>query len=175
MATFFLILTALALVNLLYERVLSPSFRFSLRLRLFALRDELRELKITHGGKIDNELFRTLQGSINATINRLASIDLRLLTEAHIAFEHDAELRKYAEDKEALLEACALEEVRRIREKHIKLMMLTLTVNSGGWVPYVIPVVLGLVFARSTTTLIRKTFALPEADLNKIAPIESPA
>ncbi len=170
MAIFFLILAGLALLNLVYEGIVAPTLRFNLRLKLFALRDELRELKIERGDEIHDDLFRDLQGSLNATINRLARIDLLLLKTAYNAFEHDDSLRRFAEQREAMLEACPVGEVKRIRDKQLAVVGCALAVNSGGWIPYLIPVVVGLVFAGSAMAIIKKLFSLPENDIDKIAP-----
>lgn len=170
MSIFFLILVALAGFHFFYEGVIAPSLRFELRLKLFALRDEIRELKLKYGDELGDEVFRYLQSSINATIGRLSLIDLRLLIRAHEAFEHDEKLSARAERVERMLRECPIAEVQEIRTRQLQLVGYALAVNSGGWSPYLIPVVIGKLSARSAKAQVRRVFELPENDINKIVP-----
>ena len=170
MALLFVILAALAFTHFLYEGILAPSLRFELRLKLFALRDELRDLKLKLGDDLSDEVFRDLQNSINGAVMRLNQIDLGLLKTAREAFERDEKLRRRVERRIAMLEACPIEEVRIIRSRHFQLLDYALLINSGGWIPYLIPIVFGFIFADNAKTLVKTVFSLPENDLNRIVP-----
>jgi hypothetical protein len=170
MAIIFIVLVALAFIHFVLEAILAPWLRFELRLQLFALRDDLRKLKREYGNTLSDEVFRDLQSSINATIARLNRIDLRLLKIAHDAFEHDHKLREHAERREALLRDCPILEVQEIRQRHYNLIGFALAVNSCGWFPYFIPILIGAICAKGAIAQIRKVFALPENEINKLAP-----
>ena len=164
---------AFALFHFIYESILAPSFRFKLRHRLFALRDELRGLKIDKGDELSNEVFEDLQGSINASVARLKLIDLRLLKKAHDAFERDEKLRKRAARRNAMFDACKVVEVQKLRSQYFELLDLALMVNSGGLIIYLIPPLLGLIFADYGKNQIKAIFSLPENDLVKLAPSDT--
>jgi hypothetical protein len=170
MAIFFIALAALAVIHFIYEAILAPSLRFELRLKLFALRDEIRILKLQHPDSLSDEVFRDLQSSLNATISRLKLIDLRILKTAYDSFEHDEKLRKRAEQRDELINACPIPEVRAIRQRQIWLVGYALLINSGGWVPYLVPVLISLFCAGRVMVQIRAVFALPENEINKIVP-----
>ncbi len=166
----FITLIAFAFIYFVYEGILAPSLRAKLRLDLFALRDELRDLKIEHRAELSDEVFRELQTAINGAVTRLNQIDLRLLRNTRLAFQNDEKLRKRVARRIAILEACSVEEVRVIRDKYSDLLDNALIINTAGCIPYLVPVFFGFLFAESAKTLIQKAFSLSENDLNRIAP-----
>lgn len=166
----FLALAALAAIHFIYEAIIAPSLRFELRLKLFALRDELRILKLTHSESLSDELFDDLQSSLNATISRLNLIDLRILKTAYESFGHDEKLRKMAEQRDELIRSCPISEVQKIRQRQISFVARAMLINSGGWFPYLVPIVVSIFCSGRVTAQIRAVFALPEKDINKIVP-----
>jgi hypothetical protein len=68
MITAILYLIALAALHFVYESILAPSFRLSLRFKLFVLRDEVRQLKIDCASSLNDRHFDFLQDSINNLI-----------------------------------------------------------------------------------------------------------
>jgi hypothetical protein len=163
-------LVVLTLTHFIYEAILAPSFRASLRLSLFALRDRLRNLKMEKGAKLSDEVFRDLQGSINFAATRLNQIDLHLLKNAREAFERDKKLRERVARRIAMFEACPMVELHQIRSDYFEVLDTALAVNTGGWVPYLIPIVIGLVLRDSAQGLVKKVFSLTETEIDKIAP-----
>lgn len=170
MSTFFIALAALAAIHFIYESILAPSLRFELRLKLFALRDELRILKQKHAEAVSDEIFRDLQGSLNATISRLNLIDVTILKTAHERFENDEKLRRKSERFDQLISDCAVPEVETIRQKHLKLIGRALLINTGGWFVYLIPIFIAIFYAGRVMAQLKPVFALPENDINKIVP-----
>jgi hypothetical protein len=69
MTTAIIVLLALAVFHFVHESILAPSFRLSLRFRLFVLRDEVRQLKIECAESLNDEHFVFLQDSINGLIS----------------------------------------------------------------------------------------------------------
>ncbi|MGH8330614.1 MAG: hypothetical protein ACRER3_22985, partial [Pseudomonas fluorescens] len=55
----------LAFVHFVFESILAPSFRLKLRFEIFALRDELRLLKIECESSLHDKHFEYLQSSLN--------------------------------------------------------------------------------------------------------------
>jgi hypothetical protein len=165
-----LIFAALALTHFVYEGILAPSFRASYRLQLFALRDRLRKLKWEQQDKLSDEVFFDLQSSINFAVVRLNQIDLHLIKNAKRAFERDEKLRKQVERRIAMFDACPVEELHRIRFEYFDALDNVVMVNSGGWTPYLIPVVIGFVLKESVQSAIKNVFSLPDNEIEKIAP-----
>jgi hypothetical protein len=52
-----IVLMALAVFHFVYESIWAPSFRLSLRFRLFVMRDEVRQLKIECAETLGDEHF----------------------------------------------------------------------------------------------------------------------
>lgn len=174
-ATFLIVLAILTLIHFLYESVIAPSLRFSLRLKLFALRDDLRTLKIERGAELSDEVFLDLQDTINGAVLRLKHIDLSLLKAANEAIEHDEKLKKRVRQRIAMFEASPVSEIREIRRRSFDLIDHALAINSGGLLLYLVPIVIGFFFADRARALVVSVFSLPENDLNKIAPPPSEA
>jgi hypothetical protein len=163
-------LVVLTLIHFIYEGILAPSFRANLRLNLFTLRDRLRKLKMEKRHEISDEVFRDLQGSLNFAATRLNQVDLRLLKNARDAFERDKKLRERVERRIAIFEACPIAEVHEIRREYFEVMDNALAVNTAGWVPYLIPIIVGLILRDSAQGLVKKVFSLSDSDINKISP-----
>ena len=72
MTTTILVLLALAVFHFVYESILAPSLRLSLRFRLFALRDEARQLKIECVDSLNDAHCVFLQASINRDFKRIS-------------------------------------------------------------------------------------------------------
>jgi hypothetical protein len=168
-----LILTALVvltLIHFIYEGILAPSFRATLRLNLFALRDRLRKLKMEKQDELSDEVFRELQDSINFAAVRLNQIDLRLLKNARDAFERDEKLRRRVERRIAMIEACPVAELHEIRREYFEVLDNALATNMGGWFPYLVPIIIGFILKDSAQNLVKKVFSLSDNDIDKIAP-----
>ncbi|HEV7398279.1 MAG TPA: hypothetical protein VGN86_17335 [Pyrinomonadaceae bacterium] len=170
LAVILILLAILTLIHFVYEGILAPSFRARLRLNLFSLRDKLRKLKMERREELSDEVFLDLQASINFAATRLSKVDLVLLMNARRAFEQDEHLRKRAEHRNALFEACPIEELHTIRHEYFDILDDALAINSGGWMPYLIPILVGLLLKESANGLIKKVFSLSDKDIDRIAP-----
>ncbi|MEO7509325.1 MAG: hypothetical protein ABIZ95_18915 [Pyrinomonadaceae bacterium] len=169
----FFVLTALTILHFVYEGIIAPSLRAYLRIRLFDLRDELRDLKIEREIQLPNDVFRDIQSLINGVILRLRQIDPQFMLLAEKAFENDAKLQQSAANKLARLEACPVDEVVEIRKKCFRYIDFAVLVNSGGLFFYLVPVVVCLLFFRNWKQIAKKTFVLPENEIDKIAPVRT--
>lgn len=170
-ATFLLLFfAAIALTHFVYEGILAPSFRASYRLKLFALRDRLRKLKMEERENLSDEVFFDLQSSINFAVGRLQQIDLHLVKNATDAFERDEKLREQVKQRVAMFEACPIPELHHIRLEYFNALDNVVLVNSGAWIPYLIPVVVGFALKTSVQSAIKNVFSLPDNEIAKIAP-----
>jgi hypothetical protein len=134
------------------------------------LRDDLRDLKIEKGFQLQEEVFYELQSGINSWVIRLSQIDLGLLHNTNRLLEENESLRKLVTKRAELLEQCSIPKVQRIRDRLFDRLDMALVTNSAGWLPYLVPILFGLLFADSAKMLVKKAFAVPETDLDKIAP-----
>jgi hypothetical protein len=167
---FLLLFAVLALMHFIYEGILAPSLRASCRLKLFALRDRLRNLKMEERERLSDEVFFDLQRSINFSVGRLRQIDLRLVKSANDAFERDEKLRKRAERRIAMFEACPIAELHQIIDEYFDILDNVVLINSGAWLPYLVPAFIAFVLKESVQSAIKNVFSLPDNEIEKIAP-----
>jgi hypothetical protein len=172
MATLIIVLFALAFLHFIYEGIVAPSVRMTLRYRLYALRDEIRALKAVHGDDVPDELYCHMESSLNGTIKHLHQIDAGLAYRAWNAMDGDEELRARVERLEVLFSECRAEVTRRIREQHREKILYALLLNLGAWGLYLTPVVLVAIAYSGIASTVKKVLLLPEGDLDKIAPTD---
>src|SRR5688572_28045975 len=87
----------LAIFQWVYESILAPSFRLDLRLRLFALRDELSDLKASSGRPPGDEQSFALLDSMNNLIAGLERFDIAMLAAVEREVRRSPELLARAE------------------------------------------------------------------------------
>jgi hypothetical protein len=162
-----LIFVLLAMLHFWYEAIIAPSERLRVRFRLFELRDEARRLKISYGNKLEDRHFHYLQEAINGLIRNVEHIDLGLLVSVKKKTLTDKQFKARVEANAKILEDCNVPEAVEIRKKAHKLIAQSLTINSGGWMFYIIPVALAALCYSMTAKLIRFICAMPEPELDK--------
>jgi hypothetical protein len=170
MSYLILVLVSLATIHFVYESIIAPSLRLSIRYDLFALRDQLRSLKIEHADQLDDKHFHYLQDSINSIILALPRIDAMTIAHVKNAIEKDAALKERLIARQKILDDCTIPELRGIRKKSIELSVVALGVNSGMWAIYVIPAMAVGGIYKSIERRIKALISLSEIDLQKIAP-----
>lgn len=177
MVTIVLALAALAAFHWIYESILAPSFRLNLRFRLFALRDELRSLKMDLDTDLKDKHFDYLQDSINALISMLSRFDLGTLHAITKELERNPELMSKIEARTKILDDCNIPHARDVRRKSVQIASQALLVNSGGFMPYTLPIVLavaGVAAIRSQyKRQIKNLLSVPGTELQRVAPCVS--
>ena len=168
----YVLLTMLFLVvyHFVFESIVAPSWRLSIRYRLFALRDELRMLKIEHGDKLDNKHFHHLQDSINSIIYLLPKIEVTMVAHIKQSIDRDVELKKRLEARQKILDDCAFPLMVDIRQRSINLTIEALAANSAGWWIYFVPFLWLAGVYKSIERRIRSLVSLSNPDMKKIAP-----
>jgi len=135
----------LAFVHWIYEDVVAPSLRDWLRYQFFELRDELRMLISRGDAGISEDLGHFLQGSLNNTLKHMHILDLSFVLKARKIAKGTVNSTIAA--KEALLTQCENEQIQSMRKRQLDLIGYALMINSGGWIIYLVPVlVLPFVF-----------------------------
>src|ERR1035441_10315344 len=92
----FLFACVYALLHFIWEGILAPSLRHNIRLDLFALRDNLRRLKINNP-ELPNDAFNTVQDGLNGAIKHLSDIDIPLLVYCDSIVKRDADISDFTE------------------------------------------------------------------------------
>jgi hypothetical protein len=176
MITAIVILIALAALHFVYESILAPSFRLSLRFRLFILRDEVRQLKIDCADSLSDNHFDFLQDSINNLITNLNRFDMATFLGVELESKKDPSFLKSAQERSRMLDDCSIPRAREIRRQSFRIISAAIVINSGA--------LLLLIFAPIITTIIGyaevkkriQIFALiSDQDLKRIPPLESAA
>jgi hypothetical protein len=160
----------LALIHFIYESILAPSWRLSLRYRLFALRDELRALKADCGVRLDDEHFAYLQTSIDTMIAMLHRYDVAAIAASELQYRRDPEFRRRVDVRAKMLEDCTLPQAQSIRRRSVELIARATAVNSGMLCAPLYPfAVMGIGFS-TAQKLLRKIAALSRRELESVAP-----
>jgi hypothetical protein len=159
-----------AVLHFIYESIIAPSLRLKLRFELFALRDELRLLKIDCGHRLDDRLFDHLQASLNTLIRVLPRMDLTTLAAVKRELRTNPQVREQVEARSKVLDECGIPKLREIRSRSLQVAAKAFAVNGGGWGIYLLPLLLPLVSYAGIRKAIKASLLLSEPDLNKVAP-----
>jgi len=167
-AILIIIFGALVIWHLVWDGIIAPSERFRLRYELFALRDRLISLDIDE--PMDTELFDHLHGAVNNAISVLPNITFSALYRAVIRLHRDEALQKRIRRRRELLDACDHDVVREIDRELTQNMRIALGLNTGGWLPYIVPFAIVMVCFKRITAFIHDIIAAPVGELGKLFP-----
>lgn len=164
-----LVLGILAMVHFVYEAILLPSLRQKQRFRLFALRDQLRDLKCEHSHQLDDETFHALDDSLSWQIDNQSRLTLSLMCKVEYTYENDPEFRNHVKHRLEILNRCKLETFIQIRKKAAHQYLDTILINSGVWVLAVVPLAVVYLCTAFFLTRAGRLIALPKSELNQYA------
>jgi hypothetical protein len=171
MIIFFIFLAAgLALLHFVYEGILAPSFRLHLRFRLFALRDELRRIKVVKGETLDGNVFAYVQEKINVGLKVLSRTDIELVWRTHMLINENPALANRIERRIRLVRDCPLDEIISIDRQVGRVAIMAFTVNSGMWAIYVVPLILAAICLRGLVVTVKKLLFIPEGEVDSVLP-----
>ena len=166
MAVIILIIVGMAVFHSVYEGIIAPSIRLSLRFRIFALRDRLRNLRVN--AQVDDRVFELLHQRTNTAIRLLPNMTVSTVVEAGRAFEADAELRRRADKWTATLDQCKVKEVQEIRDGIDNNLLLAFAANSVGLLIWMLPIVFAALCIRRITAVIKELLSVPERDIDRV-------
>jgi len=176
MITAIFILIALAALHFVYESILAPSFRLSLRFKLFVLRDEVRKLKIVYASSLSDEYFDFLQDSINNLISNLNRFDMATFVGVGLESRRDPSFLKSAEERSRMLDDCTIPRAREIRKQSLKIVSAAICTNSGAlFLLICAPIIITLLGYAEVKQRIRIFAFISEQDLKRIPSSESAA
>lgn len=157
----------IALFHFIYDGILLPSIHLDLRFRLFALRDELRDLKMQYRDSIDDEVYQIIQSSINNAVNILPQINVSMLIKTQKLVEIDKNLKEKIRKNDRKIEECAVKECKVIRQKSLRCLTYAFFANGGAWFLYLIPIFYTLFVVKKLTLTMKELIVIPENDINK--------
>ena len=164
-------LIALAVWHYVYENIVAPSVRMLLRNRVFMLRDKLRKIKMTDS-RLTDEVFTVLEESLNKSITYLHALKISRFVDFQTAFEHAKALRARIEKRREIVTSCAVPEVLEIDEDLATSLHVALGINSGGWMIWIIPILLAVGFWKRVGATLRKLNLIPVNDAVRVLKIE---
>jgi hypothetical protein len=117
-------------LHFIYENIILPGIRQDLRFRLFALRDELRNLKAVDT-RVDEEAFTALDEGISRQIRNQHQITISLMKDAERLYKEDAGFRQGIDQRISILNGCQSTDFQRIRHEAAR-HMLDVTFMNGA-------------------------------------------
>jgi hypothetical protein len=166
--TYVLLFLVLGVIwHFVFESIIAPSIRLDLRYRLFELRDELRSLKIEAGSKLDHKHFTYLHESVNVTIAFLAHFDIATIVSIEREFQNDSDLRRRVEARTKILDDCQFESAKKIRKKCLRIALVAVAINSGGWAYFLAPVAIARLCTSFFKSKAKAITALPEREIER--------
>ena len=151
-----------------WESIVLPSLRLRMRFRLFALRDELRSMRITNPAILEESVFIEAERRINATIQVLPSVDPFVLQRFHKELSADKPLIEKIEKRAAQFEAKAPAQVLQLMDETAKIGLCTAFANSGAWAIYAIPLATAIFLLKKLKLAVREVVTAPPHELEKI-------
>ena len=176
MTTAIIALLALAVFHFTYESVLAPSLRLSLRLRLFVLQDEVRQLKLECAESLHGQHLAFLRDSIDGLTSMLNHVDMASLVGVGLESRRDPTFLKQARERARMLDDCTVLRVREIRKQTLKIAAEALVVNSGAWVVlFFAPWIIASIGYSEAKRRFSVLASLNSREFRRISPVESAA
>ncbi|MCD0495894.1 hypothetical protein LP085_03430 [Achromobacter sp. MY14] len=152
----------LAVYHYVLQSAIVPSLRSHLRYEAFALRDELRQLKMQHGKELSDPVFHSLQDSVNFLISDMWRITIFNLIAARRAFDSHPEIKKQVQGKLNSLDSCKIKEVVDLRKRMTRLSIKAAAIDAAGWWIYIVPVIWAVACVSRSKKLLRLVLAAPK-------------
>lgn len=140
-----LLLLLSAIFHFIIENIAIPEYRVLLRYRLYALRDQLRELEMTNPEGVSQEAFAVLNESINSWVHDISQISLTDYVEIKRALEVDEELQQAVKERMSVVHNVENKEFEQIHLDVMRNITKAIGFNSMGWGVYFLPVIIVLV------------------------------
>jgi len=172
MTILFSALIILMAYHFIFERLIAPTLRLSIRFQLFRLRDDLRSIQIESPELIDRDVFNYLQTGLNTTIQFLSKVDFAFIYRALEAIESDQGLRKRVERRIELLDNHPSDEIKKIRDDAAKYFGRALLINTGGWMIYLFPIILSIILFSEIKSKVQRISYVPENEIDAVVPPE---
>ncbi|RMF20643.1 MAG: hypothetical protein D6765_16675 [Bacteroidetes bacterium] len=132
-------LLLLSVFHFVYEFLVAPTLLQSASFELFKLRDEIRRRKIRGEDRFAEETYFFLEDSLNSAIDNLQCFTLSFFLESRKKLRTSENLRHQLEEMGRLLEEDP--QAQAAYESLLRTTLKAFAINSGGWLPYLLPIV----------------------------------
>ena len=163
MTVLIVLIVLLAVWHFLVESIIVPSARAALRLRLFALRDELRNMRVD--GTATEEEFEEAQRIANNAIRLAPTFDEFALAKWRIALKSNPEMAERIARRQKHFESVASKAVLDVMQRVHKVAIKSLGFNSLGWFIYFVPILIAALVWKSISSSINKITCATEHEL----------
>ena len=167
MTTALIIALLLVTLHFIYDGIILPTIHLHLRNELFALRDEIRSIMIRDEAKRRDKAFVVVHDVLSNCVSRLPECNLRLAYEVH-QLEKEAETREEIEAFNKLIESSKDIELTNIYLRTQVSIGKAFIANSGGWMFYLVPIVILAVSLNKLPQLAKGLIAMPNTRLNRL-------
>ena len=164
------IITGLAVLHFVYQAILLPSIRLSLRFRLFALRDRLRALLARDQEAL--EAFRIQHAAINNSIRMLSKVDFAFIWRVESQLRLDKAMRARIEKRIKIVEEFEEEEFQAILKATNRTFRAAVLANAGAWFFYIVPIALVFLCLKKLKIAVKGALSVPEGELSKVIEME---
>lgn len=144
MSNLLIILLILSAWHFVYEAILLPGYRMRLRNELFALRDTVRNLHLERGSRELSPELELLHDGINYYLTRLHRITPTVVLQIEAAYRQNEDIRATIDARRRLIEQADDSRIREISQHINTVISQALVANIGGWMIYIIPVVIAI-------------------------------
>jgi hypothetical protein len=170
MATIFIFFCGAAVFHFVYDGIIAPSRRMSLRYEVFAQRDRLREAKEVHDEEIDCEVFESLHDYLNGALGLVSTISVIGLIQATRSLKTEPEVQAAVNQRRAILARCPVVEVREIQDRATIAVSRALLVNSLGLILWLLPFAIVFVCLGWIADAIQRLLLTPARELRRYFP-----
>lgn len=165
------ILFGLAMWHFVVESIVVPSARAALRLRLFALRDELRNLLVK--GEAGEEEFDEAQRIVNNVIRLAPTFDAFGLEQWRRTLKANPEMAERIERRKRHFESVASQPVMNVIDRAYRVGITSLGFNSLGWLIYFVPALMVALVWKSITRNVVRIATATEHELMPLQPCQA--
>lgn len=165
----FYFLAGSVLWHLIWESAVAPSLRVALRYKLFALRDRIRWQHAQSPETCPEDVYRIIEAALNNSVRLVAVTDISFIARFNKALGADKDLKDRIKKRRQIVEECKDVEVQEIRKLMEGFSKEAILINNGGWLVYVVPVVISIIFCEQASRKIKSFLFVKEHEMDKLA------
>lgn len=170
MKTLLILCLCAALWHFVYEGIIAPSIRLSLRNKLFSIRDSIRQVSVDGLSDSDEKAFWFVHDGINNFINRLPYLTINGTASLALECERDQSLRKLLNEHiDAVMSSSDKRISQAFKDTNVVIEHAFLA-NMGGWFIYVLPIAFVMTVASKLSRFCEKLVVAPTSFIERISP-----
>lgn len=139
MATLIIIVGFLVMLHFVYEAIFGPTLRLKTRHELFAIRDNLHDIKLGELSGEDKKIVKLMDGAINHALDRMPQMTLYNSYKMQQEYKNNSKLKEFVDDLQTALSNTQNEGIKEIDNKLDEITIKIFIINMGGVLIYLIP------------------------------------